>query len=429
MTRQRLTALFTTVLLFTGVAAQSADTTRIGATLESLRQSVNSHDYARLEPLLAAEFTYQGRDADFSRMIMRQVIAGYPDELFAITIQSVAATDDAWEVAVHLESGDGAEQRTVRLSKDYQLLQADIADIQLAGHGPQAGTPEASAAETPAAITVPFTLAKDLIVVDAEINGVAGNYLVDTGAQAVLLNSRHFGSGAVDTIPLSHAPPSGVGGAMRDVQGARGLQLRWDAILISDLRGLVTDLSHLEASIGIDIAGIIGFDVLERFQVHFDYAASELTLYRLDDDHLPVAQSNVSQPAVVIPFEMAGHIPVFPVRIAGHDLRMGLDSGAAGAMLFERWQEPLAGKYTFIERTELRGGDRNVQMGDVVRIERMQLQDFVYADMTFRFNDIAAHGGAPLPMDGLLGYEFLKTRPTAINFRKRELLVWGGTGG
>ena len=95
MTRQRLTALFTTVLLFTGVAAQSADTTRIGATLESLRQSVNSHDYARLEPLLAAEFTYQGRDADFSRMIMRQVIAGYPDELFAITIQSVAATDDA----------------------------------------------------------------------------------------------------------------------------------------------------------------------------------------------------------------------------------------------------------------------------------------------------------------------------------------------
>ena len=58
------------------------------------------------------------------------------------------------------------------------------------------------------------------------------------------------------------------------------------------------------------------------------------------------------------------------------------------------------------------------------RIGNMQLQDIDYADMTFRFNDIAAHSGQTLPMDGLLGYEFLKTRPTAINFRRRELLLW-----
>jgi len=31
-------------------------------------------------------------------------------------------------------------------------------------------------------------------------------------------------------------------------------------------------------------------------------------------------------------------------------------------------------------------------------------------------------------MDGLLGYQFLKTHPTAINFRARELLVWPESG-
>lgn len=77
----------------------------------------------------------------------------------------------------------------------------------------------------------------------------------------------------------------------------------------------------------------------------------------------------------------------------------------------------------------LRGGDKNVQMGDVVRIDSMQMQGIDYADMTFRFNDIAAHSDKALPMDGLLGYEFLKTRPTAINFRRRELLVWSKFGG
>lgn len=77
----------------------------------------------------------------------------------------------------------------------------------------------------------------------------------------------------------------------------------------------------------------------------------------------------------------------------------------------------------------LRGADKNVQMGDVVRIDSMQMQGIDYADMTFRFNDIAAHSDKALPMDGLLGYEFLKTRPTAINFRRRELLVWSKFGG
>jgi hypothetical protein len=49
--------------------------------------------------------------------------------------------------------------------------------------------------------------------------------------------------------------------------------------------------------------------------------------------------------------------------------------------------------------------------------------------MTFRFNDIASHDGNPMPMDGLLGYEFLKTRPTAINFRARQLMIWPATDG
>jgi len=120
---------------------------------------------------------------------------------------------------------------------------------------------------------------------------------------------------------------------------------------------------------------------------------------------------------------------VFPVQIAGYEMRMGLDSGAGEAMLFERWQATLVGQYEFIKRTELRGGDKNVQMGDVVRIDNMQVQDIDYADLTFRFNDIATHNGNSLPMDGLLGYEFLKRRPTAINFRTRELLVWSKSGG
>ena len=429
MTHPLLKALLLSVLLTHCVAAQSIDAERIATTLESLRQSINANDYGQLEPSLAADFTYQGRDAGMSQMIMRQVIAGYPDELSAITILNISETDDAWEVAVRLESADDTDQRTIRLSKDYRLLQADIADIQLAGHSLAAPEPKTATADLPAATTVAFTLAKNLIVVEAEINGVFGNYLVDTGAQSTVLNRRHFEPDDIETVAMNHAPPSGVGGAMQDVRAAVDLELDWGAIQIGGLRGLVMDLAHLEKSIGVPVAGVIGFNVLERFQIQFDYAASELTLYSLDEDFRPLVQSDLGEPTQITEFEMVSHIPVFPVQIAGYEMRMGLDSGAGEAMLFERWQVTLDGQYEFIERTELRGGDTNVQMGDVVRIDNMRVQGIDYVDLTFRFNDIAAHSGNSIPMDGLLGYEFLKTRPTAINFRTRQLLVWSDSGG
>ena len=286
-----------------------------------------------------------------------------------------------------------------------------------------------AAANVPAVTTVPFTLAENLIVVEAEINGVAGNYLVDTGAQAIVLNRPRFAAADIDTVELTHTAPSGVGGAMQDVLGAINLQLSWGTIRLDGLQGLVADLTHLEKSIGVPVAGLIGFNVLERFEIHFDYAARELTLYGLGGDNRPLAHTGLGEPAQITAFDMVAHIPVFPVRIGGLELRMGLDSGAGDGMLFERWQAPLEGQYEFLERTELRGGDKNVQMGDVVRIDHVQVHDIDYGGMEFRFNDMAAHGGKTLPMDGLLGYEFLKTRPTSINFRRRELLVWPASGG
>jgi hypothetical protein len=283
-------------------------------------------------------------------------------------------------------------------------------------------------AEVPAATTVPFTLAENLIVVEAEINGVAGNYIVDTGAQAIVLNRPHFESANLETAELRHAAPNGANGVVNDVQLASNLNLSWNDIQIDGVQGLVMDLTHLEASVGAPIVGLIGYNVLERFQIHFDYAAQELTLYELGEDSRPLLQNELGEPALVTQFNMMAHIPVFPVKIAGYEMRMGLDSGAGGAMIFTRWRDELEGKYEFIERTELNGADKNVQMGDVVRIDNMQVQNIDYADMTFRFNDMASHGGSPMPMDGLLGYEFLKTRPTAINYRTRELMIWPASG-
>jgi hypothetical protein len=424
MFKTKVEKFFLVTLLFCmPVMASEPDKARINETLETLRLAVNAHDYSQLEPLLDDDFTYQGKNSAMSTMIMRHVVNGYPQTVSAIRVLSISPVDRGWDVTLKLVGEGPSKTRQVTIGKNYRIMQADIADIQMRGHGHVAGPPPGSG--VPAMITLPFELQDRLIVVQAELNGVFGNYIVDSGAQTMMLNSTRFSEDAISLDELNHAAPSGAGGAIANVKGTRGLKLSWGALELGGLDGLVTDLTHLEENLGgIELAGLIGFNVLEKFQVHFDYAALELTLISLDEKNQPVTESVLGRPGQIIDFDMMAHIPVLPVQIAGLNLNMGLDSGAAGAMIFTKWREALDGQYEFIKRDELTGADQNVQMGDVVRIQNMQFGRMEYTDMTFRFNDLAGHGGQPVPFDGLLGYEFLKTRPTAINFRTGQLMLW-----
>lgn len=386
----------------TPITTASATDPALDRALEMLRQAVNQHDYRLLEPQLAPEFTYQGRGADLGRMIMQQVVTGFPEEVDRIVVDSVTRSGDRVEILVAFESGAKTTHHNLVLDADYRFLQADIASIQLAAHAPPDTAPEQDQA-WPDRTVVPFELASRLIVVQATVNGVSGNFLFDSGAPSIILNRASFTQEQVETRPLDHVMPAGAGGAMQDVTAAADLTVELGGLVMTSQRGLMADLSHLAESVGIPLVGLIGQDVMAPFQLSFDYANVELTLLRLGPDNQPVAPTGAGAPTLVVDLEMHGHIPVVPVIIGGQVLRMGLDSGAAGAMIFTRLQESLTDHYTFLRRDEMKGADTAVQMGDVVRFDRVQLGSITYDDMTFRFNDIIGNGVHEPPFDGLLG--------------------------
>jgi hypothetical protein len=419
--------LFVLLLLATRVYAtppSEPDQKRISTALETLQQGVNSHQFSRLEPMLAPDFSYQGRGGDKGRMILRQVVSGFPDEILAITVLETQLHSDRIVVTVNLELEGSNSKRTLVFDRQYRFLEATIAEIQLAGHDSPSSQPPVDSSDWPDQTVIPFELADRLIVVQAEVNGVAGNFLLDSGAPVIMLNRSYFSAGEIKTLPLNHGMPTGAGGLMSDVESTDNLTLNWGGLEINGQSGLVADLSHLEESVGVSITGLIGYAVLEPFQVQFDYQRKVVTLLRLDDNNQPVSPAFNGAPEAVFKLEMMGHIPVIAVSIGGQDLKMGIDSGAEEAMLFTKWQEPLREHYEFIRRDELKGGDTNIQMGDVVQVDRLQLDSLYYDNMIFHINDIGGETGHVAPFDGLLGYEFIAARPTAINFRTKQLLVW-----
>lgn len=84
----------------------------------------------------------------------------------------------------------------------------------------------------------------------------------------------------------------------------------------------------------------------------------------------------------------------------------------------------MAGQYEFVRIAEIRGADKSVRPSAEVRFDSMTVSNIEYQDVVFRFGDVLLAGGGAMDMDGLLGYEFLSTRPTSINFRARELSIW-----
>lgn len=125
------------------------------------------------------------------------------------------------------------------------------------------------------AVTVPFELKSNLIVLDARINGSPRRLVLDTGASQTMLDStaardlhidaadRRTARGAGGDIEVSMAPLKSV-----TVGDAR----------VENLTSIVSDVSPIAEKLGGNIDGVLGYDFLSRFRLSIDYAARMLTL-------------------------------------------------------------------------------------------------------------------------------------------------------
>ena len=139
--------------------------------------------------------------------------------------------------------------------------------------------------------TVDFGLRANLITVEVTINGQEKLLILDTGASQTMLGRR-----TAQELGLQEAQ-RGVGrGAGGEVEIAMVAvdQLAVGDLAIHDVTAVVMDLEEIQAQMGGDISGVLGFDFLSRFKVTIDYRARKLTLERY-----PAATVDQNEPFVI----------------------------------------------------------------------------------------------------------------------------------
>lgn len=271
-------------------------------------------------------------------------------------------------------------------------------------------------------IHIPFKLVGRLIAVEARIDTLYGTFILDTGAERLLLNQSYFRGRSRPNISAA----VGNTGLVESITEKRVDSLHWDNLFFHDVQANVLDLSHIERKKNIRLLGIIGFEVFKDFEVFLDFQLNQLILTRLDKNGFRLDPDAIWEtPYDSLDFKLYRHMIILEGEVDGTTLRFSLDSGAELNLLDRRVKRKILDSFEVIRRVKMLGAGQNtievlagtlygVRCGNQHETEMRTLLTNL-TEMNVSFN---------IRLDGVLGYEFLSSRRTLINYKRKKLFFF-----
>ncbi len=259
---------------------------------------------------------------------------------------------------------------------------------------------------------VAIEIVRGMAYVQASLDGQRGNFIVDTGSPMMVVNEL-----PEKDIQRAKACSGTVAYSTTQIR-----QFELAGIVRNHLDALSLDISHFEDAADREILGLIGYNVLSKYEVFFDYEQKMLQLLRPRKNYLHKEQS----PIMVIPFKLEDHLPVIEVKIGEKTFRMGLDSGAAVNLIDRKHAENLdASLYNQLDVEEVQGLDQRVKKVHSLEIKETIVDQESIASMKYLLTDLSTiNQREGKSIDGLLGYPFFQNMKFSINYRNQRIYVW-----
>ena len=394
--------------------------------VQDLERALLRRDPGVVESWLAPDCLVAGFAGEAGRQVFREALAQLR-QVESLRLKSVLTAVPPYRVAVELRIHGLASEREVAFNAilrfaEIRLFQAEVrtgpdGDCRLVSWEP-------AAAPLPDAITDRFDPAGRLVALDGiTVNGVTGCLILDTGTTTLLLNRARFSRWICQ--PPDAGVLAGAGGVTRRVARVWVRDFEWKGYRLANFETIAADLTPLEARLGRPVLGLLGARLLRPFDLTIDYGRREVALRRLDEDGNPLQAHDESAAGRTLPFELAGPLPVLPVKVGGVCLRLGLDSGATATVIDESAAVRLGpGCRRDLPACRLRGVDPGRRTARRIRLDGARLGPDALPVLNAVVTDLSPQRESlGLALDGLLGYEFLHRQPVTINYIKQELRI------
>jgi clan AA aspartic protease (TIGR02281 family) len=252
-----------------------------------------------------------------------------------------------------------------------------------------------------------------LPVVDVSIDGKPARMVLDTGAQGVFLMPEAAERLGLHQDPLLRSHASGIGGSVEEL-----------AVMLDRVQLGTAALEHVPAAVlqqslriagPVEIDGLLGMSVLDRYDVEIDMNARRAVLYagRACEAGPPQWQGMQRIEAR----SLNGSF-VIPVRLDGRDLQALIDTGAQADVLFTD-----AGGIAFAQQHRmpgrvLRGVGPNLTDAFIARFDALEVGDEV-----LRGVPVVVTQQRPGTPDMILGQSFLARHRVWFSAQRRALFV------
>ena len=255
------------------------------------------------------------------------------------------------------------------------------------------------------ASAIEFSERKGLLIVRAYTDGAWGNFILDTGAAGLVLNA----STASDPTRSAAGLFGSTGATACTVQ-----RFIWQGITRRDVPALRIDLSHIERSLGLELRGLFGYELLHRHLLAIDLPNQTVTL------NPPEAKLT----GLVYKLRSRGQLPVIKMRINGKVHRFGIDSGASVNVLDGHTLDrlPTSAYCEKAPRLISGAGRRSVALRTVATSEFIVGEGDVAAQIWSVADLSHLRQTQDVALDGILGRPFLEQHRVVIDYPGRK--VW-----
>jgi predicted aspartyl protease len=268
-------------------------------------------------------------------------------------------------------------------------------------------------------VTIPLKRAGRLLLFEGTVDGVIGNFILDTGSSGLVLNKTYFRNCMI----IDDEEGGGVTGSTGVIARINVKRLLVAGLIYMNISADVTPLGHLENRRGVKILGLFGMSLLKNLEIVIDSRNNELQLYKLDKNG-----NRVGTPSAEVKFDITHKIEQYrnimfvKVSIGGKLLDFCLDTGAESNVLSIDAPKQSLGTVTITRRSNLQGvgsDDGEVLFGT--------MNDFILGNKKFISMETilcslkALSNKYGYPIDGMLGYDFFTTGKIYINLVKKEM--------
>jgi len=271
-------------------------------------------------------------------------------------------------------------------------------------------------------LIVPIKKAGNLIIVEAQVDSLEGNFVMDTGAPYLVLNSTYFR----DAPKINDLQSAGING---ESDGSFTTMVHNFSILdlhYSRLTADVTDLSAIENGRNMKILGLLGTRLFAKLAITVDLINNLLYIHKLDDDgNIPPDEQIFHNPFLKTSFNYLNDVVFIKGSINDKSMWFVFDTGAETNLLDYARSKKIVRSMEIINRSKLTGVGGSSFEVLYARFDKLTIGDQQFKRNRILVTSLEKMGKAyDHSVEGILGYDFFSRGIFTINFVKKEFEMY-----